>query len=583
MPSTYTTNLGIELPNPGEQDGTWGTTLNNGYTVLDQATNGYVEVTLAGTGTTGSPNDLIPSELSGGSLQDGQNMLVKVADASDLGATSYLRLTPNTAERIMIIKNSLSGSRDLVVFQGTYGGGTAYTITNGTTAVLAFSGEGATQTIGTRNALDNLLISGALTASNLSGTNTGDEVAATETVAGKVELATQAEVDTGTDAERVITPATLAAWSKAPAITTKGDLLSWDTAAARLPVGADGYVLSADSAEATGLKWVAFSTGGLGNVVEDLTPQLGGLLDTNNFSISFTNTGSATGSRYYEPSAGGSSYVNVVAPALAATYTFTLPNSAGTNGYVLSTNGSGVTSWVAQSSGSVSSVTGSSPISSSGGTTPNISISTATTSLRGAIELATSTEVNAGTDTGKAVVPSTLASWGAQWTGSTSITTLGTISSGTWNGGTIPVAYGGTGATSKTGNGAVVLSISPSLVTPNINTATGTTLSLTGSCSAASYNTASARDKKTQVVGYINPDNLLNLNSILYTLNDDEEKRVHMGYFADEMDMQYPEIVEHDDDQKPIAINYSSLVVPLVEKIKQLEKRLRALEGRSWL
>ena len=30
-----------------------------------------------------------------------------------------------------------------------------------------------------------------------------------------------------------------------------------------------------------------------------------------------------------------------------ATYTFTLPGSAGTNGYLLSTNGSGVTSWTA--------------------------------------------------------------------------------------------------------------------------------------------------------------------------------------------------------------------------------------------
>jgi hypothetical protein len=34
--------------------------------------------------------------------------------------------------------------------------------------------------------------------------------------------------------------------------------------------------------------------------------------------------------------------------ATAGTWTLTLPNSAGTNGYVLSTNGSGVTSWVAQ-------------------------------------------------------------------------------------------------------------------------------------------------------------------------------------------------------------------------------------------
>tara|TARA_R110000851_G_scaffold57420_2_gene133758 strand:+ start:3490 stop:4878 length:1389 start_codon:yes stop_codon:yes gene_type:complete len=41
------------------------------------------------------------------------------------------------------------------------------------------------------------------------GSNTGDEVQATETVAGISELATQVEVDAGIDAQRIITPATL--------------------------------------------------------------------------------------------------------------------------------------------------------------------------------------------------------------------------------------------------------------------------------------------------------------------------------------------------------------------------------------
>lgn len=40
-------------------------------------------------------------------------------------------------------------------------------------------------------------------------------------------------------------------------LATKGDLLTYDTADAVLAVGADTYVLTADSAEATGLKWVA--------------------------------------------------------------------------------------------------------------------------------------------------------------------------------------------------------------------------------------------------------------------------------------------------------------------------------------
>ena len=45
-------------------------------------------------------------------------------------------------------------------------------------------------------------------------------------------------------------------------LTTKGDLYTYDTGDQRLPVGTDGQVLTADSAEATGLKWTTPSGGG---------------------------------------------------------------------------------------------------------------------------------------------------------------------------------------------------------------------------------------------------------------------------------------------------------------------------------
>ena len=48
-------------------------------------------------------------------------------------------------------------------------------------------------------------------------------------------------------------------------LTTKGDLWTYSTVDARLPVGADGRVLVADSGETTGLKWVAGGTLGLGS------------------------------------------------------------------------------------------------------------------------------------------------------------------------------------------------------------------------------------------------------------------------------------------------------------------------------
>jgi hypothetical protein len=44
--------------------------------------------------------------------------------------------------------------------------------------------------------------------------------------------------------------------------TTKGDLYGYSTAPARVPIGADGQVLTADSTQALGLKWAATSGGG---------------------------------------------------------------------------------------------------------------------------------------------------------------------------------------------------------------------------------------------------------------------------------------------------------------------------------
>ena len=46
-------------------------------------------------------------------------------------------------------------------------------------------------------------------------------------------------------------------------LTTKGDVFTFSTVDARLGVGANGTVLTADSAEATGLKWAAASSGAL--------------------------------------------------------------------------------------------------------------------------------------------------------------------------------------------------------------------------------------------------------------------------------------------------------------------------------
>ena len=65
--------------------------------------------------------------------------------------------------------------------------------------------------------------------------------------------------------------------------------------------------------------------------------------------------------------------------------------------------------------------------------------------------------------------------------GSTSLTTLGTITTGVWNASTIPVAYGGTGVTTATGSGggaSIVLSQQPSINSPVITAYSTSTVPL---------------------------------------------------------------------------------------------------------
>jgi hypothetical protein len=139
MPSTYTLNNGIELIATGEQSGTWGDTTNTNLSLIDTSLDGQVTITLATAGTSGSPNTL---DIQDGTASNGRNRFILFDDGGDLGATAYVQLTPNDAEKIVYIRNNLSGSRSILVFQGTYNASNDYEIPAGTTAVVYFDGAG---------------------------------------------------------------------------------------------------------------------------------------------------------------------------------------------------------------------------------------------------------------------------------------------------------------------------------------------------------------------------------------------------------------------------------------------------------
>jgi hypothetical protein len=181
MPSTYTLNNGIELIGTGEQSGTWGATTNTNLGLLDAALDGQVTLTLAAAGSSGSPNAL---PITDGTTSNGRNRMVVFADGGDLGATAYVQLTPNDAEKIIYIRNSLSGSRSVILFQGTYNASNDYEVPAGTTAVVYFDGAGAGAVAA------NVFNNAHFDAINVVGTVTATTVTATTVNATTVDAVT---------------------------------------------------------------------------------------------------------------------------------------------------------------------------------------------------------------------------------------------------------------------------------------------------------------------------------------------------------------------------------------------------------
>ena len=149
MPSTYTTNGGIELIATGEQSGTWGSTTNTNLQIIDRLTNGVGAISLSGTTHTLTTTD--------GALSDGQ-YAVLVFGGSPSG-TNTVTISPNDADHVYIVKNN--SGQSVVLTQGSGGN---VTVANGKSAIVYADGAGAGAAV--VDITSTLVPAGALLAAN---------------------------------------------------------------------------------------------------------------------------------------------------------------------------------------------------------------------------------------------------------------------------------------------------------------------------------------------------------------------------------------------------------------------------------
>jgi len=130
--ATYTTNGGIKKIATGDESGTWGTSTNTNFDIIDRLAVGVGNITLSGTTHTLTTSD--------GATSDGQYHVL-VLGGSPSG-TNTITVSPSDAKRLYIVKN---GSGQSAIF--TQGSGSNVTVANGASAIIYCDGAGASAAV----------------------------------------------------------------------------------------------------------------------------------------------------------------------------------------------------------------------------------------------------------------------------------------------------------------------------------------------------------------------------------------------------------------------------------------------------
>jgi len=270
MASTYTSNLGVEKIGAGEQAGTWGTTTNNNFDILDRAINGVGAITLSGTTHTLTTSD--------GTLSEGGNKVL-VLGGSPSG-TNTITISPNDQDKMYFVHNN-SGQN--VIF--TQGSGGNVQIANGSKSLIFADGAGSGAKV--TDLLDSISIAGTKLTSTATELNIvdGDTSAGTTAVAAGDGIVTN---DGGT--MRQTTAATFSTYFNQNLVEAKSALSVTGTVTVT-PSGATSVYQPL--AVSSGSRTVRVATT---NLVAGQYVIIDKLTTVNSMTIDWTNNGTVTSS-----------------------------------------------------------------------------------------------------------------------------------------------------------------------------------------------------------------------------------------------------------------------------------------------
>ena len=147
--ATYTTNSGIKKIATGDESGTWGTSTNTNFDIIDRISAGVGDITLSGTTHTLTTSD--------GSASDGQYHVLLLGGSPS--GTNTITVAPNDTKRMYFVKNNSGQS---AIF--SQGSGANVTVANGASAIIYCDGAGSGAAVVDLGA--SLPLSGALLAAN---------------------------------------------------------------------------------------------------------------------------------------------------------------------------------------------------------------------------------------------------------------------------------------------------------------------------------------------------------------------------------------------------------------------------------